>query len=220
MHSLVVLLLRRRQTSSSEGLPISSWINLQVPAHGRPAFIASFGRSSHAIVVAGWRVVLDCSSESSPKGRDIVSILSLVVFGSFAVGGGLSTSWSAVAPGVLQVALTAVGIEHVHAHSSLGVEELSDHRQQLLEVKPVLLLDLQHTDQHPSDFLSEFFANPLQFLEEWIKSDFEVLVVIDEGKVLAEDDFDQHESKGKHIGLDGIVLGIGSILRVGDHLLG
>lgn len=149
MHALEVLLLRSWNASASKGLPLAASVNLQVPAHWRPTLIASLGCPSHTIIVGS--VALDCSSEPTPEGRDVVPVLALiVVLGSSVVGSHLSPSGSTISPGVFQISLAAVGVEHVHAHSPLlWVEDLIDHGKQLLEINSVLFFDLQHTDQHP-----------------------------------------------------------------------
>ena len=146
MHALEVLLLRSWYASPSKGLPLASSVNLQVPAHRWAALIAPLGCPSHPIIVGS--VVLDCPSEPAPEGRDIIPILAfIVVLGSPVVGGHLTTSWGTISPGMLQVSLATIGIEHVHAHSPLlRVEDLINHDQQFLEIHTVLLFDLQHTD--------------------------------------------------------------------------
>ncbi len=121
-------------------------------------------------------VVLDCSSESSPEGRYIISILGLIVFRSAIE---VLPSWCSVSPRLLKTSLAVVRVEHVEPHSSLlGIKDLIDHVKELLEVKTVLLLDLKHGNEHVGYFFPELFLNPLQFFEEGVESDLKVLIVI------------------------------------------
>lgn len=118
MHPLEVLLLRSRNAPPPKGLPLAAGVNLQVSAHRRPTLIASLGCPPHPII--GGSVALDCASEPSPEGRDIVPILALIVIlGSSVVGTHLAASGSTISPGVFQITLATVGVKHVHAHSPL-----------------------------------------------------------------------------------------------------
>jgi hypothetical protein len=96
MHSLEVLLFGSGHTSTSKCFTVSSGIYLHVSTHWRSTLIPSIGCPPHSVV--GCSVALDCSSEPASEGRHIIPILSLIIFGSFTVGGRLSTAWSSIAP--------------------------------------------------------------------------------------------------------------------------
>lgn len=116
--------------------------------------------------------------------------------------------------------MAAVGVEHVQSWSSLlRCKNIIDLGQHLLEVKSVLFLDLQHADQHTCHFFPELLLYPLQFLKKRVEADLKILVIVNICQTLSEDDFYQHQSKREHVSLSRVVLGIGSVLRKGDHLL-
>lgn len=95
MHSLEVLFLGSGNASPSEGLPLSSCVNLQISAHGRATLISPLGRPSHAVV--GGCGAFDCSAEPAPEGGNIVAVFVFcVIFGRSAVGDGLAAAGSAI----------------------------------------------------------------------------------------------------------------------------
>ena len=59
----------------------------------------------------------------------------------------------------------------------------------------------------------------MQLLKEGVESDLEVLVVVDLGEGLSEDDLNEHESEGEDIGLFSVYFGALSVLGETDHLL-
>lgn len=214
VRSLEIQLLRGWHASSSEGLSVCSSVDLQVSPHRRSAFVGSVWRASEAIV----GVVFDCAAEPSSERRDVIPVLALIVLWCFVVS--CSAARSAIATRVLEISVAAVGVEHVQSWSSLlRRKDVVDLRQHLLEVKSVLFFNFQHADQHACHFLSQFLLYPLKVLKQRVEADLEVLVVVDVSQALPEDDFDEHESKHEHVSLGSVVLGVGSVLRKGDHLL-
>lgn len=103
---------------------------------------------------------------------------------------------SSIAPRVLEMALTAVGVEHVHSSHLLLLQSnyLANCLQQILEIITILFLDLQHTNEHASYLFSELALDSLQFLKERVEFYLEILEVIDVIQLLPEYYFNQHDS--------------------------